>query len=256
MSNLLLIENLFCGYGGDPVLKGVTFDSSEGEFLGIVGPNGSGKSTLLKTICGLIKPISGAVIIKDKDIARMSRREVAREVAFVPQLMEPTAGFSVTDMVLLGRTPYLDRFAFEDEKDYKITKWAIDELKIDDLEDRDVSSLSGGEFQRVAIARALAQEPKLLLLDEPTSHLDLRFQMKILRLLRSLRENRTIIATFHDLNQAARFCRKVVLIKKGEVVAFGNPEQVLTEENIWSAYRVKMAIRKNPKTGKIRVMLP
>ena len=256
MSEFLSVENLYCGYGADPVLKGVTFNAGEGEFLGIVGPNGSGKTTLLKTMCGLLKPASGSVAIKGKDVSGMGRRDIAREVAFVPQLMEPTAGFSVTDMVLLGRTPYLDRFAFEDEKDYKIAKWAIDELKIDNLEDRDVSSLSGGEFQRVAIARALAQEPKLLLLDEPTSHLDLRFQLKILRLLRSLRESRSIVATFHDLNQAARFCRKVVLLKKGEIVAAGYPDEVLTVDNIWNAYRVRMNVRKNPKTGKIRVMLP
>ncbi len=256
MSELLSVKNIFCGYGGDPVLKDVSFHTNFGEFIGIVGPNGSGKTTLLRAIAGLIKPSAGAISINGKELKAMGRREVSKNVAFVAQLMEPTPGFSVSDIVLLGRTPYLDRFAFEDEEDYKIAKWAIEELKIENLEDRDIASLSGGEFQRVAIARALAQEPKLLLLDEPTSHLDLRFQLKILRLLRRLRESRSIIATFHDLNQAARFCRKVVLLKKGEVVAFGHPDEVLTSDNIWNTYRVKMDIRKNPKTGKIRIQLP
>lgn len=256
MNELLLVENVSCGYGAEPVLKGVSFSVNFGEFIGIVGPNGSGKTTLLRALSGLIKTDSGAIIIKGKAVSIMGRREIAKQVSFVPQLMEPTPGFSVEDMVLLGRNPYLDRFAFEDEDDYKIAKWAIDELKIENLEGRDITSLSGGEFQRVAIARALAQEPKMLLLDEPTSHLDIRYQMKILRLLRRLRENRSIIATFHDLNQAARYCRKVVLLKKGEVVAFGHPDEVLTQDNIWTAYRVRMDVRKNPKTGKIRITLP
>jgi len=256
MNELLVVDGLTCGYGKEPVLKGVSFSVNLGELIGVVGPNGSGKTTLLRAICGLIRTDSGTILVKERSLTKMGRREVAREIAFVPQLMEPTPGFSVEDMVLLGRTPYIDRFAFEDEKDYEIAKWAINELSIEKLEGRDITSLSGGEFQRVAIARALAQEPKVLLLDEPTSHLDLRFQMKILRLLRRLRENRSIIATFHDLNLASRFCRKIVLLKNGEVVAVGHPDEVLTVDNIWNAYRIKMNVRKNPKTGKVRVNLP
>ena len=256
MSELLTVQNITCGYDGTPVLKDLSFSVDHGEFVGIVGPNGSGKTTLLRAICGLLKTDSGAVRIKGKELESLRRREIAKQVAFVPQLMEPTSGFSVEDLVLLGRTPYLDRFSFEDEKDYRIAKWAIEELRINNLEGRDVASLSGGEFQRVAIARALAQQPRMLLLDEPTSHLDLRFQMRILRLLRRLRENRSIIATFHDLNLAARFCKKIVLLKRGEVVAAGRPDDVITTDNIWSAYRIKMAVRRNPKTGKLRINLP
>ena len=255
MSELLVVQNLTCGYGPKTVLKDVSFDVEAGELLGIVGPNGSGKTTLLRAVAGLLETGPGAVFLKGKDIKSMKRRDIARLIAFVPQLMEPTPGFSVQDIVLLGRTPYLDRFAFEDEKDYRIAKWAIGELKVDELADRDIASLSGGEFQRVAIARALAQEPKIMLLDEPTSHLDLRFQIKILRILKSLRQNRTMIATFHDLNLAARFCRKIVLLKNGEIVEIGRPEEVLTNESIWDVYRVRMDVRKNPKTGKLRINL-
>ena len=256
MTEQLFVDSLTCGYGGDPVLKNVSLSANIGEIIAVVGPNGSGKTTLLRALSGLIKTDGGSILIREKEISRMGRREIAKLVAFVPQLMEPTPGFSVEDMVLLGRTPYINRFSFEDEKDFQIAKWAIEELKVEKLEGRDVTSLSGGEFQRVAIARALAQEPKILLLDEPTSHLDLRFQMKIMRLMRRLRENRSIIATFHDLNLASRFCKKIVLLKNGEVISSGHPDEVLTSDNIWSAYRVRMNVRKNPKTGKIRVNLP
>jgi iron complex transport system ATP-binding protein len=256
MSDLLSAESIICGYGGEPVIKDISLDVSSGDFVGIVGANGSGKTTLLRALSGLLKLDSGFIKVNGKWLGGMKRRDIAKHMAFVPQLMEPTPGFSVEDMVLLGRTPYLDRFSFEDDRDYRIAKWAIEQLRVDDLGGRDVSSLSGGEFQRVAIARALAQEPKTLLLDEPTSHLDLRFQMKILRLLRKLRENRSIIATFHDLNLAARYCKKVILLKKGEVVAQGRPDDVFTADNIWDAYRVRMNIRKNPKNGKLRINLP
>jgi len=255
MNDLLIADGLSCGYGGDPVIKDVSFSVGEGELVGVVGPNGSGKTTLLRALCGLLDFDSGSVVVRGRDLANMNRRDIARHLSFVPQLMEPTPGFSVEDTVLLGRTPYIDRFAFEDDKDYKVARWAIGELKIEALADRDVSSLSGGEFQRVAIARALAQEPKILLLDEPTSHLDLRFQMRILRILKKLRESRSIIATFHDLNLASHFCRRIILLKKGGVVAEGRPEEVLTRDNIWNAYRVKMNIRKNPRNGKLRINL-
>jgi len=257
MSVLLHVEGVKCGYDGKPVINDITFEVEFGEFVGIVGPNGSGKTTLLRAIAGLLRLWDGKIRIRGQDMTEFSRREIAKRIAFVPQLMEPVPGFSVEEMVFLGRTPYLDRFNFEGEEDLHIVKWAIEELKIGGLEGRDVTSLSGGEFQRVAIARALAQEPKILLLDEPTSHLDLRFQLKILRLMRKLREHRCMVATFHDLNLAARFCQKLVLIKNGELIAFGKPEDVLTPDNIKNAYRIKVNVRKNPKSGRVKyIALP
>lgn len=255
---VLKVEQLVCGYDPlKPVIRGVDFSVKEGDFVGIVGPNGSGKTTLLRCVVGLLKKDRGEVVIGHHKIENLDKRELARRVAFVPQLMEPIEGFTVEEMVLLGRTPYFNRFSFETEDDQDAVKWAIEELNIEKLKDRPVSDLSGGEFQRVAIARALAQEPRILLLDEPTSHLDIRFQMKICKLLRKLRKHRSIIATFHDLNLASRYCSRLVLIKNGELIAEGRPEEVVTPENIWKAYRVKVTVRKNPHTQKARyVLLP
>lgn len=256
--SILKIENLFCGYDSKkPVIKDISFTVEEGQFVGIVGPNGSGKTTLLRTIIGLVRKFHGNVVISQHRIEHLDRRELSRRIAFVPQLMEPVEGFSVEDLVMLGRTPYFERFSFETADDYEAVKWATQELKIEDLKDRPTTELSGGEFQRVAIARALAQEPKVLLLDEPTSHLDIRYQVKICKLLRKLRSHRSIIATFHDLNLASRFCSRLVLLKNGELVAEGPPGEVVTPENIWKAYHIKVAVRKNPNTQKARyVLLP
>jgi len=252
MTGILEVENLSAGYDGKPIINDISFNIKFGDFLGIVGPNGCGKTTLLRALSGLLTHSSGEIRIKNRHINKMSRREMARQMAYVPQLMEPVEGFTVEEMVLIGRTPYLDRFGFEQSTDYKVTKWAIDELQIMNMQHIPVTQLSGGEFQRVAIARALAQQPKILLLDEPISHLDLRFQIKILRLLSRLRRTRTIIATFHDLTLASKFCPKLMLLKKGECLAHGTPDKVLNQDNIWKAFRVKAEVRKHPKTKRAR----
>jgi iron complex transport system ATP-binding protein len=254
----LKVSQLVCGYNPQrPVIKKITFDVEGDHFVGIVGPNGSGKTTLLRAIVGLLEKDFGSIILGHHRIENLDRKELARMVSFVPQLMEPVEGFSVEELVLLGRTPYFNRFSFERQDDHEAVAWAIEELKIDKLKDRPITDLSGGEFQRVAIARALAQEPKILLLDEPTSHLDIRYQVKICKLLRKLRKHRLVIATFHDLNLASRFCSKLILLKNGELVAEGSPPEVVTPENIWKAYRIKVMVKKNPRTKKAKyVLLP
>lgn len=253
---VLKVDNLSCGYlPNKPVIKNMSFSVDEGDFVGIVGPNGSGKTTLLRAIIGLLAIQKGEVLVSNQRIDQLEQREIARRIAFVPQMMEPVAGFSVEEMVLLGRTPYFGRFFFETEKDYNAVDWALSELKIEKLRDRPVTKLSGGEFQRVAIARAIAQEPRILLLDEPTTHLDLRFQVKICKLLWKIRKHRAVVATFHDLNLAARHCSRLMLIKKGELIAEGEPNKVLTPENIWKAYRIKAAVKKNPNNKKAKYIL-
>ena len=254
---VLKIEQLACGYDKKAIIKDISFAVHDGEFVGIVGPNGSGKTTLLRALIGLLEVQSGLVMVGKHRIENLERKELAKCLAFVPQLMEPVVGFTVEEFVLLGRTPYFKRFSFEQEDDHKAVDWAIEALKLESYRNRQVTELSGGEFQRVAIARALAQKPKALLLDEPTSHLDIRYQVSICKLLRRLRSHRSIIATFHDLNLAARFCSKLLLLKNGELVAMGNPEDVVTAENLWRAYHVKVTVKKNARTQKARyVLLP
>lgn len=250
---ILKVEALDAGYEDNTVLKNINFEADIGDLIGIIGPNGSGKTTLLRSIAGLINCTNGSVKLRGKDIRKIGRRDIARRVAFVPQLMVPTTGFTVEESVMLGRTPFIGRFSFESDRDRRIVDNAIEELKVENLIDKPVTNLSGGEFQRVAIARALAQQPKVLLLDEPTSHLDFKYQIKVLRMLRRLREDKLIISTFHDINLAARFSRKLLLINKGEVVAFGRSDAVLTNDNLRNAYKMKLEVRKNPKTGKLRV---
>lgn len=255
---LIRAHQIECGYSPQkPVIKNVSFSIHDGEFVGVVGPNGSGKTTLLRALTGLIKIQRGTIVVGQHRIENLKKRELARRISFVPQLMEPVEGFTVEDLVLLGRTPYLDRFSFENEDDQEAVNWAIEELKIGDLKGRQTTELSGGEFQRVAIARALAQEPKIMMLDEPTSHLDIRYQIKICKLLRKLRAHRSIVATFHDLNLASRFCTRLILLKNGEVIEEGPPDKVVTPQNIWKAYRVKVTVKNNPKTKKAKyVLLP
>ncbi|MFH1541476.1 MAG: ABC transporter ATP-binding protein [bacterium] len=256
--SVLKVEKLICGYDPKkPVIKNVSFTVHDGDFVGIVGPNGSGKTTLLRSLIGLLKPFAGSIMVDNHKVENLDKKELARKISFVPQMMEPVEGFTVEDLVMLGRIPYLDRFKFESPDDEEAVKWAIEELCIEKLRDRQVSELSGGEFQRVAIARALAQEPRILLLDEPTSHLDIRFQVKISKLLKKLRKHRSIVATFHDLNLAAKFCSKLIIVKNGEIVAYGPPEEVVTPQNIWKAYRIKVAVQKNDKRKRARyVLLP
>ncbi|NQU17538.1 MAG: ABC transporter ATP-binding protein [Candidatus Saganbacteria bacterium] len=256
MSDLALaVKEIVCGYDGLDIIKGVSFEVERGEFVGIVGANGCGKTTLLRALIKLLPVNHGGIEIYGKNLVDMKRKEISQKVALVPQMMEPVKGFTVSEMILLGRTPYFERFSFETEDDHAVKRWVIQELKMEDIADTPVTNLSGGEFQRVAIARALAQEPKLMLLDEPISHLDIRYQVKILKLLRKIRQTRTVIATFHDLNMAARFCQRLILMKNGIILASGKPDEVLTRENIWKAYRIKAEVRTNPKTKHAKLIL-
>jgi iron complex transport system ATP-binding protein len=244
----LEVDQLTCGYDNTEVLHGVSFELKEGELMGVVGPNGSGKTTLLRVLAGLLPSYRGKIEIHGETLSKLNRKEIARRIAFIPQLVEPVKGFTVKDMVLLGRLPHYERFSFERFEDHEAARWAIEELKLEELTYTPVNELSGGEFQRVVIARALAQEPKLVLLDEPVSHLDIRYQVKIMTMLKKLRRTRTILATFHDLNLAARYCHRLILMKKGEIIAGGKPEQVLTPENIWKAYRIRAQVKVSQKT--------
>jgi len=250
------VENLSSGYVDKEVLKGINFSVAGNEFVGVIGPNASGKSTLLRTIDRVIEPKKGSVLIDRQDIESMERKELAREVSVVPQEFSTNYSFSVLDIVKFGRTPHLKPLETEDEKDLSIVREAMEITDTWNLADRKFRELSGGEKQRVVIAKALAQEPSLLLLDEPINHLDINNQLEVLNLVKDLSEKgeMTIISTFHDLNTAARYCDSLILLHDKGIHARGPPEDVLSEENIKEVYGADVFVRRRPETDSISVV--
>jgi iron complex transport system ATP-binding protein len=238
----LSINKLSFSYAGHPVLKDVSLSVDVGEVLSVVGPNGSGKSTLLKCINHILKPKQNTVLIDGADTWKLNLKEMAKAMGYVPQSSSSTFPFTVFDVVLMGRRAYINWSITK--RDNEIVSETLDFLGIGELAFRHFNELSGGEQQKVIVARALAQQPQILLLDEPTSSLDIRHQMEILCLLRSLIQSRerSVVVSIHDLNLASRFSDKMVLLKKGEIFAAGSPEDVLTEANIETVYGIKCRV--------------
>lgn len=243
-------ENLHAGYNGDTILKGISIELSESGFVGVIGPNGSGKTTLLRTMSRALVPQSGNVLLEGKDIYAISAREFARRVAVVPQDTMVAFDFTVLDITLMGRSPRLGRFALEGSRDVEIAMEALAQTGTQHLKDRSITALSGGERQRVMLARALAQEPEVLLLDEPTSHLDISFQYEIMDLVKRLNKEHglTVLAVLHDLNLAGHYCDQLVMVGDGKVQASGSPEEVITSDNIRRVYGAEVWVRKHPTT--------
>ncbi len=239
MALKLKINKLSFNYAGNQVLKDVELEVGLGEMLSIVGPNGSGKSTLLKCINRILKIKQNTVLIDDQDASRLNLKELSKIMGYVPQSSTSTFPFTVFDVVLMGRKPYI-HWNLSD-RDNEIVAEMLDFLGIGELSMRHFNELSGGEQQKVIIARALAQQPQLLLLDEPTSSLDIKHQLEILCMLKSLTQSkeRSVIVSIHDLNLASRFSDKILMLKKGCIYAVGKPEDVLTEENIAAVYGIK-----------------
>jgi iron complex transport system ATP-binding protein len=240
---------------GRDILRGVTFTVSPGELVGLIGPNGAGKSTLIKVIGGLWSGAEGAITLLDKPLARYSSRQIAQVIAQVPQITALDFPFSVRQVVMMGRNPHLGRFQLETDRDRRAADDALRRTQTLDLVDRLIGTLSGGERQRVLIARALTQQPRLLLLDEPTANLDLQHQMGIMDMVRSLiREDELgVVAAVHDLELAARFCDRLVLLHRGTVQAEGTPDEVLTPDHIRAAYGVDALPYRDPITGHLRL---
>jgi iron complex transport system ATP-binding protein len=241
---------------GECVLDGVSFDAQRGKIVGLLGPNGSGKTTLLRIIAGVLKPQSGRVVIDGRPIEQLTRRELARRIAVVPQETHSTFDFSVIDMVLMGRYPHLGAFALEGALDQAIARDALAATGTTALELRLFATLSGGEKQRVVIAGALAQAADMLLLDEPTAALDLGYQLAIAALLRRLNTERgtTMVVSTHDLNLAAALCEQVVLLKKGRVIAQGTTGETLTAANIRLLYDIEADVHYHPRAGHLTVV--
>ena len=243
----LHIENLQFAYNGVPTLADVDLDVQPNELLALVGPNGSGKTTLLKLLSGALAPDGGAVYLNTRELSAMRPREIARLVGALEQ--ERTVGFDFTarELVEWGRTPHRSRLARWSGADERAVRRAISVADIEELTERSIGTLSGGERQRVFLAIALAQEPDVLLLDEPTTHLDLRYQMEILDLIRDQADaGLAVVAALHDLNLAARYADRVAVLHEGELVALGSPRDVLTEGRIEAVWEIAVRMREEP----------
>ena len=244
---VLAVDGVDCYYGSVKVLENVRFSAKGGDFIGVLGPNGSGKTTLLRSISRTLRPHRGVVFINDVDMYTLKSVEVAKQMAVVPQDTVIAFNFSALDIVLMGRNPHLGRFQMESDKDLAIARKAMEVTNTWHLAERPINQLSGGERQRVIIARALAQEPKVLLLDEPTVHLDINNQLEIMDLLKELciEKGLLVLAVSHDFNLAARYCNSAILLKDGKVISTGNTDAVLTSENIRNVFQIEAIVKKH-----------
>lgn len=255
-STLLNASDLAFAYNGSPVLKSFTFTLKPGELVGLVGPNGAGKSTFLKLISGLLQPNEGDVQLLSRSLRHYGVKDVARIVAHVPQSTAFDFPLTVREVVLMGRSPYLGRFQIEGSQDREIADNAMRTTNTFHFADRFINTLSGGERQRVLVARALAQQPRVLLLDEPTSNLDIKHQLELLGLVQDLahRCGIGVVAAIHDLPLAARFCDRVALLAQGRIVADGKPDEVFTPYRLAEVFGVEVTVEHEPATGSLRLV--
>lgn len=247
----LTLSHISAGYGNRTIVQDVSLTVNAGEVVALVGPNGAGKSTLIRVVSGVVGTRAGEARVDGVDLLRMNPSQRAKWVAVVPQMIHLPDAFTVGEIVLMGRTPHLPFWAHESKRDCEIAWAAMRRTQIEALVDRRADELSGGEQQRVIIARALAQEPKVLLLDEPTAHLDLKYQVGVLELVRALADEYRlpILMTMHDLNQAAVYADRVALMKQGEIVSQGKAAGVLTAEQLTKVYGVRVAVSEHPAHG-------
>jgi len=254
---MIEVDSVFFRYHQEWVLQDVSFQVRKGEFIGVIGPNGSGKTTLLKILYRLLSPQQGEVLFDHLSLKKMSRREIAKKIAVVAQETYPAFPFRAIEMVLMGRSPYLGHLMFESPKDLEIAKKAMEWTEILPISQRSIDELSGGERKRVFIARALAQEPEMILLDEPTSNLDIHHQVEFLDLVLSLNREKglTILMASHDLNLASEYCDRLIFLQNGKIYKMGSPEEVMTRENIEKVYGCEVWVDRNPVSGMPRVSL-
>ena len=246
MSHPISLQNLSWSYGSQQVLRHITQEIRGGCFTSILGPNGSGKTTMLKLLMRILIPDHHTVTLDGQDILQYPRRDIAKRIGSVPQSSRAEYPYRVYDMVLMGRYPHKGRFEGIAKIDHDIVRRALKTTEVYHLRKHSIHEISGGELQRVMISRSLAQEPDILALDEPTSHLDPRHQLSILRLLRTLVLERdiTVMCVLHDLNSAMHFSDRVILLDQGNIAAYGHPEEVLTPASIKRVYGVDTQVRR------------
>jgi iron complex transport system ATP-binding protein len=256
-SVILECRRVSCGYEDIKVLDGLDLAVAEKEMLGIIGPNGSGKTTLFRCVTRTIPAVKGSVMLKGKNINSYSWKEQASVMAVLPQFLRVPYDFTVEEFVLMGRFPYLERLKPVGRKDREAMELALKVTDTAHLRRRSVLRLSGGEQQRVFLSQALCQEPEIILLDEPTSHLDIGHQKEVMDLLLKLNRTRglTVIAVLHDLNIASAYCSRIVLLEKGRIAADGTPEKVLKKETIEKVYRTKVSLTKGTSSRRPAVFI-
>lgn len=251
------ICDLFYNYGGKPVLKDVSFQIKEGEILGILGPNGCGKTTLLGNLNRNLSPKGGCVMLDGRDLEEHKKKDIAKDIAVVPQDSRVGFSFTVKEIVSMGRMPFQEAFQGDSSEDLRIIDDAMKKTNVLEMADRYVNTMSGGERQKVIIARAMAQTPKILLMDEPTLHLDISAQFDILDLVYSLSRNEglTVVIVSHDLPMVARYCDRIMMIHGHTIHALGKTEDVLTPENMRTVFGVDAELSVDSKTGKNTIIM-
>jgi len=244
---LLEVKNLSAGYENGYVVENISFSLKDGEFISILGRNGSGKSTLIKALQGLLKNVSGQIKIDGQDISSLNPRQIAKKIAYVPQIFSFSFEFSVMEIVLMGRYTHQGRLGGNSSSDSRIIEEVTNLTQIAHLKEKKIAHLSGGERQRVFIARALAQDTPFLFLDEPSSHLDISYQADIYQILKRLQEekNKTILSTEHNINLVIPYSQKLMFLKEGKVKALGPPEKLITKDNIKEVFAADVEIREN-----------
>lgn len=252
-SPFMSLRKVNFAYNKDPILKDISFDISAGETIGIIGPNGSGKSTLMKLMGGVLQVEPDTIFIKGSDLRLSKRRTLAQSIAWIPQENPIAFPFKVAEVVMMGRHPYLSPLMFERSEDFNIAHQAMSLTNTLEFSNRSFNEISGGEKQRVLIAGALAQEPEMMLLDEPTSALDLKYQVEILSILQRLNKTKgvTLVMALHDLHLASKFCKRIILLQKGQIARDGTPAEVMQKEILEKAYDVKIKIFHDQEDGSI-----
>ena len=257
MVSLLDVKSLSYMYDEKVVLDQISLGIKGGEMVGILGPNGCGKTTLLKNLNRNLRPHGGCVLIDGTDIDGISKKEIARSTAAVPQSNEIRFAFTVKEIVSMGRMPFQESFRGETRNDLEIIDRAMEQTGLTEFADRLINTLSGGERQRAIIARAITQTPRIILMDEPTLHLDINMQFEVLDLIQKLsRENGlAVVIVSHDLPMVTRYCDRIILIHNHKIFAMGTPEDVLTKENMRTVFNVDAELEKDPRTGRYTVRL-
>lgn len=254
---MIVAQGLSKAYGRTQVLSEVELRVGKGEWWGIIGPNGSGKSTLMQLLSGVERPSKGSVRLMDRDIGSYSRKALARIVAVLQQEgLDPT-DFTVREVLEMGRYPFLNWLGREEQDAAPLIDSIMEKLELRDIQERRLTELSGGQRQRVALGKVMVQEPSLLMLDEPTTYLDIHYQLQFMEMVDAWRQTSeiTVISVLHDLNLAAQFCDKLLVLHEGRVAGMGSPEEVLTEAYISRIFRVMPSVVKHPENGAPQVLL-